>query len=97
MRNNSDPEYERYADMDFSDAKSVAQIPPLARLQSEQRQTIDVTISLDAATLAALRKRAEMTGTAFDALVGEAVRQFVTGRALVDVVRETLREELHPG
>ncbi|HCS88475.1 MAG: hypothetical protein N838_14765 [Thiohalocapsa sp. PB-PSB1] len=94
MNNNSDPEYDRYASMDFRNAKPVAEIPALARLQAEQRQSIDVTITLDPATLAALRERAERDGTAFDALVGEAVKQFVAGQTLADIVRETLREEL---
>jgi hypothetical protein len=36
MNANSDPEYARYADLDFDDAKPVSEIPALARLQAEK-------------------------------------------------------------
>ena len=36
MSNNSDPLFERYADLDFAEAKSVAEVPALARLQAER-------------------------------------------------------------
>lgn len=35
MNNNSDPMFDRYADMDFSDAKPVSDVPALAKLQAE--------------------------------------------------------------
>ena len=34
MSNNFDPLFDRYAEMDFSDAKPVSEIPALARLQA---------------------------------------------------------------
>lgn len=35
MSGNSDPMFEHYAEMDFSDAKPVAEVPALARLQAQ--------------------------------------------------------------
>ena len=35
MNNNSDPLFDRYAELDFSNAKPVAEIPVLAKLQAE--------------------------------------------------------------
>lgn len=37
MNNNSDPLFNQYADMDFSDAQPIHEIPALAQLQDEQR------------------------------------------------------------
>jgi uncharacterized protein (DUF4415 family) len=95
MSNNSDPIYDQYAEMDFTDAKPVAEVPALARLQAERGGTTDVTMRVDRAVLAAFKARAEMTGSEYETLMGEALRQFVEGRTLADVVRETIREELH--
>jgi hypothetical protein len=36
-----------------------------------------------------------MSGGNYQALMNEALRQFVQGITLVDVVRETIRKELH--
>jgi hypothetical protein len=57
MSNNSDSMFEKYADMDFTDAKPVSEVPALANLQ--------------------------------------ALRQFAEGQTLAEVVRETIRQELH--
>ena len=40
MSNNSDPLFDRYAVMDFSDAKPVSEIPALSQLQAEQERNI---------------------------------------------------------
>jgi hypothetical protein len=34
MSNSSDPMFDRYADMDFTDAKPVAEVPALVKLQA---------------------------------------------------------------
>ena len=35
MNNSSDPMFDRYADLDFTDAKPVAEVPALAKLQDQ--------------------------------------------------------------
>lgn len=35
MSNNSDPLFDKYSNMDFSEAKPVAEIPALARLHAQ--------------------------------------------------------------
>jgi uncharacterized protein (DUF4415 family) len=94
MNNNSDPLFEQYADLDFADAKPVAAIPALARLQAEQGGKSRITIRVDNATLAFFKARAEMTGSHYQTLINEALQQFAQGQTLADVVRATLREEL---
>ncbi|UZR29471.1 BrnA antitoxin family protein [Methylococcus mesophilus] len=95
MSNNSDPMYDRYADMDFTDAKPVREVPHLARLQAEHGGKSRITIRVDNDTLAVFKARAEMAGGNYQTLMNEALRQFAQGLTLADVVRETIREELH--
>ncbi|MDP2431252.1 MAG: BrnA antitoxin family protein [Pseudomonadota bacterium] len=95
MSNNSDPMFDRYADMDFTDAKPVTQVPVLAKLQAEHGGKSRITMRVDNATLAVFKARAEMTGGNYQTLMNEALSQFIQGQTLADVVRETIRQELH--
>ncbi len=49
MSTNSDPLYEQYVDMDFTDAMPVAEVPALAKLQAEQGGTSTVTLPVESA------------------------------------------------
>lgn len=51
--------FEQYANMDFTDAKPVADVPALARLQASQGGKSRITIPVDTATLAVFKARAE--------------------------------------
>lgn len=95
MNNNSDPLFEQYADMDFAKAKPVAEVPALAKLQADHGGKSRITMRVDNATLSIFKRRAEMTGGNYQTLMNEALRQFAQGQTLADVVRETIREELH--
>lgn len=95
MSNNPDPIYDRFANLDFSSAKPVADVPALAKLQSERGGTSAVTLQIDTALLSILKSRAEDTGTDYTLLINEALRRYVEGQTLAQVVRETIREELH--
>jgi predicted DNA binding CopG/RHH family protein len=95
MSNNSDQMLDRYADMDFTDGKPVTQVPALAKLQAEHGGKSRITMRVDNATLAVFKARAEMTGGNYQTLMNEALSQFVQGQTLADVVRETIRQELH--
>ncbi|NEV65035.1 BrnA antitoxin family protein [Thiorhodococcus minor] len=94
MNANSDPDYDRYADLDFEDAKPVSEVPALAQLQAEQGGKSRITIRVDNATLAVFKTRAEKTGGNYQTLMNEALRQVAQGFTLAEVVRETIREEL---
>ncbi len=94
MSNNSDPMFDRYADMDFTDAKPVTQVPALVKLQAEHGGKSRITMRVDNATLAVFKARAEMTGGNYQTLMNEALRQVAQGQTLADVVRETIRQEL---
>ena len=93
-----DPDFERYADIDFTDAKPVSEVPHLAKLQAEhaaaQGGKSRITIRVDATTLAAFKARAAATGGNYQTLMNEALRQYVEGLTLADVVREAVRESL---
>ena len=95
MSNNSDPLFDRYAVMDFSDAKPVSEIPALSQLQAEQGGKSWITMRVDNDTLAIFKARAEMSGGNYQTLMNEALRQFAQGLTLADAVRETIRKELH--
>ena len=94
MSNNSDPMFKQYADIDFTDAKPVAKVPTLARLQAQHGGKSRITMRVDTATLAIFKARAEMTGGNYQTLINEALRQFAQGQTLAEVVRETIRQEL---
>ena len=85
---------DRYADLDFEDAKSVSDVPALAQLQSAHGGKSRITIRVDNDILAIFKARAEMTGGNYQTLMNEALRQVVQGQVLADVVRETIRAEL---
>jgi predicted DNA binding CopG/RHH family protein len=95
MNANSDPVFNQYADMDFSDAMPVKAVPALAALQTAQGGKSRITMRVDNTTLAIFKARAEMMGGNYQTLMNEALQQFVQGRTLADVVRETIRQELH--
>jgi len=96
MSSNSDPLYEQYADMDFTDAMPVAEVPALAKLQAERGGTSTVTLRVDSAILATIKARAEISGTDYRVLINAALRRFVEGQTSMQVVRETIRDKLHP-
>jgi uncharacterized protein (DUF4415 family) len=83
-----------YANMDFADAKPVADVPALSRLQALQGGKSRITIRVDTATLAVFKAKAEMTGGNYQTLMNEALSQFAQGQTLAEVVRQTIRQEL---
>lgn len=95
MKSSSDPVFDEFADMDFSDALPVRKVPALAALQERQGKKSRITIRVDNTTLAIFKAQAEMTGGSYQTLMNEALAQFAQGRTLADVVRETIRQELH--
>ena len=96
MNSNSDPLFAQYADTDFTDAKPVAEVPTLARLQAEHGGKSRITIRIDNATLAVFKARAAMTGGNYQTLINEALAQAAQGVTLADVVRKTIQEVLRP-
>lgn len=94
MSNNSDPLFERYGDMDFSDAKPVSAVPALARLQAEHGGKSRVTMRLDNDVLVIFKARAEMTGGNYQTLINQALREAAQGLTLAEVVRQTIRQAL---
>jgi uncharacterized protein (DUF4415 family) len=83
------------AEYDFTDAKPVSAVPILARLQAEKGGKTRITMRVDNAVLSAFKARAEMAGVNYQTMMNEALRQFIEGKQLADVVRETIRQELH--
>jgi uncharacterized protein (DUF4415 family) len=81
--------------MDFSDAKSVSEISVFKQLQAEHGGKSRITMRVDNDTLAIFKARAEMSGGNYQTLMNDALRQFAQGITLADVVRETIRKELH--
>lgn len=96
MNDNSDPLFDRYGEMDFTDAKPASAIPALARLQAESGGKTRITMRLDNDVLAIFKARAEMTGGNYQSLINQSLRDVAQGMTLAEVVRQTIREELHP-
>lgn len=95
MNNNSAPLFD--PTLDFSDAKPVSAIPALARLQAESGGKTRITMRLDNDVLAIFKARAEMAGGNYQSLINQALRDAAQGLTLAEVVRQTIRQELHAG
>jgi predicted DNA binding CopG/RHH family protein len=95
MKNNIDPMFGKYGNTDFTDAKPVSAIPALVKLQAATGGKTRITMRVDNEVLAVFKARAEMGGGNYQTLINEALKQVATGQTLAEVVRKTIREELH--
>jgi uncharacterized protein (DUF4415 family) len=80
---------------DFSGAKRAKDLPHLAKLQAEMTGKSRITMRVDNAVLAAFKARAESSGGSYQTMMNEALKQYALGLSIADVVRETIREEMH--
>ena len=92
MKASSDKIHDKYKDLDFTDAKPVSETPHLAKLQAEAGGKSRITMRVDNDVLATFKARAEMIGGNYQTLMNDALRQFVQGLRLSDVVREAIHE-----
>lgn len=94
MKSSSDKIFENFKDLDFADAKTVAETPHLAKLQAESGQKTRITMRIDNEVLAIFKARAAMVGGNYQTIMNNALRQFAQGLTLSDMVREAVRESL---
>ena len=80
---------------DFSKAKRAADVPHLARLQAEMSGKTRITMRVDNETLSMFKARAKASGGNYQTLINNALGDYLKGQTLAEVVRETIREELH--
>lgn len=80
---------------DFTGAKRAKDVPHLAKLQTEMLGKTRITMRVDNSVLAAFKARAEAGGGSYQTMMNEALKQYTLGLSLADVVRETIREEMH--
>ncbi|HMY00943.1 MAG TPA: BrnA antitoxin family protein [Agitococcus sp.] len=95
MKDNSDPIYDEFAEIDFSDAKPVSKVPVLAALQAQHEGKTKVTMRIDSKVLAVFKAKAEATGGNYQTMINQALQEYAQGLTLVDVIRDTIRQELH--
>lgn len=95
MTDNSDSIYDEFAEMDFSDAKPVSKVPVLAALQAQHEGKTKVTMRIDSKVLAVFKAKAEATGGNYQTMINQALQEYAQGLTLVDVIRNTIRQELH--
>ena len=130
VKNSFNPELNRYADLDFADAKPVEDVRVLAqlfhfyiireregeegdstnvqlakptnftddlemKLQAAKGSKSRITNRVDNIPLTAFKVRAGHSGDGYQTLMNEALKQFVQRQTLADVVRGTIRIELH--
>lgn len=84
----------KFKNTNFDNAKPVSATPALTKLQAEAGGKTRITMRLDNDVLAVFKARAEMTGGSYQTLINDALKQVAAGQTLVEVVRETIREEL---
>jgi len=80
---------------DFTNAKRAKDVPVLAKLQAEMTGKTRITMRVDNAVLNAFKARAEVSGGSYQTMMNEALSQYAQGWSLADVVRDTIRKELH--
>jgi len=80
---------------DFSRAKRAVDVAHLVKLQAESVGKTRITMRVDNGVLAAFKARAEISGGSYQTMMNEALKQYALGLSLVDVVRATIREEMH--
>ncbi len=83
---------------DFSGARSIKDVPALARLQAESLGKERITIRLDADVLAWFRGRV-VGGGNYQTLINEVLRGHIAESegTLERTLRRIIREELHAG
>jgi uncharacterized protein (DUF4415 family) len=79
----------------FTGAKRARDVPHLSRLQAEMAGKTRITMRVDNSVLAVFKARAETSGGSYQTMMNEALKQYALGLSLADVVRETIREEMH--
>ena len=94
MKSSSDKIFEKFKDLDFADAKPVAETPHLAKLQAQSGQKTRITMRVDNETLAVFKARASMVGGNYQTMMNDALRQFAHGLTLSDMLREAVQEGL---
>jgi predicted DNA binding CopG/RHH family protein len=94
MSNNFDESFDKYKDYDFADAQPASAFPHLQKLQAEGGGKTRITIKVDNALLAVVKAYAEMQGDTCQGLINQAIRQYVQGQQLVDLVRKEIRDTL---
>ena len=80
---------------DFSNAKRVKDVPHLAKLQAEAVGKTRITMRVDNTVLDAFKTRAQLAGGSYQTMMNEALKQYAQGLTLADVVRDTIKQELH--
>ncbi len=80
---------------DFSNAKRVKEVPHLTKLQAEVAGKTRITMRVDNSVLEAFKTRAELAGGSYQTMMNEALKQYAQGLTLADVVRDTIKQELH--
>jgi len=80
---------------DFTGARRAKDVAHLAKLQAELAGKTRITMRVDNSVLAVFKARAESGGGSYQTMMNEALKQYALGLSLVDVVRETIREEMH--
>lgn len=95
MKNSFDDIYEKMKNMSFKGAKPVKDIPALAKLQAERLAKQRVTMRLDGDIVAAFKAKAEASGGSYQTLINNALRDSLLAQDITEVIRKTIKEELH--
>jgi uncharacterized protein (DUF4415 family) len=76
MNDNFDPLFDKYVDMDFSNAKPVSEIPHLVKLQAQfaaEKNKKEITISYDAEIISAFKA----TGKDWQNRMNDALKEWL--------------------
>jgi hypothetical protein len=84
MSNSSDPAYERFAEIDFADAKPVRDISALARLQADHAGRQEIAVSVDDELLVRLIACAARSGDDYGTILHKALERYLEAEPAAD-------------
>lgn len=94
MKANSDPEFARFRNLDFANAKPVAKTPHLRKLQEAAGGKSRITMRVDSEVVAIFRARAQMSGGNYQTMMNDALKQFAQGVTLAQMLDHSVRQTI---
>jgi uncharacterized protein (DUF4415 family) len=90
----ADPVYEKFKDLDFSNAKPVSKVAHLQTLQTTAGLKSRITMRVDSDVVAVFRARAAAAGTNYQTMMNDALKQFAQGVTMAEMLDASVRETI---
>ena len=89
-----DPVYEKFKDLDFTNANPVPQVAHLQALQTSAGLKSRITMRVDSDVVAVFRARAAAAGANYQTMMNDALKQFAQGITMAEMLDKSVRETI---